>query len=73
MSNTGLLPSKKGLREAQELFRKLRKQEPSPELVKIIQEITELPKPEQNQDSDSNDIAAIGSLDQNRANKDTGV
>ena len=40
MLDSGSLPSKKGLKEAQELFRKLRKKEPSPELIKIIEEVT---------------------------------
>ena len=63
MSSQPLLPSKKGLREAQDLFRKLRKKEPTPELIKIIEEVTHLPEPrESGEKNEKNDdgVAASG-------------
>jgi hypothetical protein len=54
MSNSESLPSKTGLREAQELLKRLREKKPSDELVKIIDEVTE----EKNSDDKSYDRAA---------------
>jgi hypothetical protein len=58
MSNQEPLPSKEGLREVQELFRQLRKKEPTPELVKIIEEVTNLPKSKEKRNNNTDGIAA---------------
>lgn len=54
MSNSELLPSKTGLREAQEMLKRLREKKPSDDLVKIVDEVTE----EKDSDDRSDDRAA---------------